>query len=59
MNLEQYQKYEDKLFKTELKRLISLGYDSIDAHELALNGINAKMTNLLLLELFLKEQKKW
>ena len=58
MNLDQYQKYEDKLFNVELKRLTSLGYDPIDAHELALNGINAKITNLLLLELFLKEQKK-
>lgn len=59
MNLEQLYKFEDKILKSEYKRLLNLGYSEKDAHEISITGIDSKITRLLLLELVKQGAKKW
>lgn len=57
MTLKNYNDFEDRMFKIEYNRLISMGYTGEDAEELAREGIDRGMHKLLLF-LILKEVKK-
>lgn len=58
MTLRLLKEFEEKTYIYEYKRLKNLGYTDEDASNLAFDGINSKMTNLLLLLLLKQGSKK-